>query len=308
MTLHPQAVAALARPKVPLSTETLAEARAVMIDAVPDEVGPGMMVPVVRNIDADGVPARLYDPRNGHGAPVAVYLHGGGWTLGNLDTADAVCRRLANRSGCAVFSIDYRCAPEHPFPAAIDDVERAVAWIRANAADCGVDPSALAVIGDSAGGHLAAVTSRRGRDAGTPFRYQVLVYPVIDPAMDTPSYAEHGHLKLLSTEEMRFYWSSFVPEGIDREQPDVNPARGDLAGLPPTLVITAECDVLRDEGEAYATALAAAGVSVVTSRYQGMVHGFFRKLALFDAGTVAVDQAAAALYDGLSGAQGSASR
>jgi acetyl esterase len=278
--------------------ETLEEARASMRDAVPTEVGPGLMVPVVEDVSADGVPCRLYDPRNGHGAPVVVFVHGGGWVLGDLNTHDAVCRQLADRSGCAVLSVAYRLAPEHPWPAAVDDVETAVRWLRRNVAEYGVDATRLAIAGESAGGHLAAVVARRGRDAGDPYAYQVLVYPVIDPGMSTESYRacrEYG----LDPTAMRFFWDAFCPAGVDRTQPDVSPMAATLAGLPPALVITAEYDPLRDEGEAYAAALAEAGVPSVLVRYQGLNHGFFRKLAMFDAAKLAVDQAAVALREGL---------
>jgi acetyl esterase len=197
-----------------------------------------------------------------------------------------------------VLSVAYRLAPEHPWPAAIDDVETAVAWLRRNALEHGVDATRLAIAGESAGGHLAAVVARRGRDAGNPYMYQVLVYPVIDPGMATASYRayrEHG----LDPAAMRFFWDAFCPDGVDRAQPDVSPMSAKLEGLPPAFVVTAEYDVLRDEGEAYANALAQAGISTVVVRYQGVNHGFFRKLAMFDAATLAVDQVAAALREGL---------
>ena len=300
MTLHPQTREALGvQPSVPLSMETLEASRASMRDAVPVEAGrPGVMVPVVEDVSADGVPARLYDPRNGHGAPVVVFLHGGGWVMGDLDTHDGVCRRLADRSGCAVLSVGYRLAPEHPYPAAIEDVETAVAWLRRHASDHGVDASRLAIAGDSAGGHLATVVARRARDAGDPYALQVLVSPVVDPSMATPSYQEFTGYGL-EPDAMRFFWDAYAPDSVDRSHPDVSPMAADLAGLPPALVITAEYDPLRDEGEAYAAALADAGVPTVLVRYQGVNHGFYRKLALFDAAKLAVDQTAAAVREAL---------
>jgi acetyl esterase len=300
MTLHPQTRAALAAERrEPLTPGRLPEFREQMEKAAAAEVGPPVMVPVVTDFEADGVPVRLYDPRYGHGAPVVVYLHAGGWVAGSLATGDGMCRRIADRSGCAVLSVGYRRAPEHPWPAALEDAERAVAWLRSHASDHGVDASVLAVFGESAGGHLAAVLARRARDAGQPYRFQVLVYPMIDPELRAEShqrYAEYG----LDGDELRFYWESFLPAGADRAQPDVNPANAELAGLPPALVITAEYDVLRDEVESYAHALLAADVPVVLARYQGVNHGFFRKLAQFDAARIAVDSAAAALRDALS--------
>jgi len=302
VTLHPQTRAALAaQPSVPLTMETLEASRASMREAIPVEAGrTGAMVPVVADLSADGIPVRLYDPRNGHGAPVVVYLHGGGWVMGDLDTHDGACRRIADRSGCAVLSVDYRLAPEHPYPVPVEDVETAVAWLRAHAADHGLDGSRLAIAGDSAGAHLATVVARRARDAGLPYAYQVLVYPVVDPSMATPSYQEFPEYGL-EPDAMRFFWDAFAPDGVDRAQPDVSPMAADLAGLPPTLVITAEYDPLRDEGEAYAAALAEAGVPSVLVRYQGVNHGFYRKLALFDAAKLAIDQTAVALREALAG-------
>ncbi|MGH3656794.1 MAG: alpha/beta hydrolase [Micromonosporaceae bacterium] len=302
MTLFPQARAAIGvQPRVPLTRETLEASRASMRDAVGTEAGRGVMVPVVVDVDAAGVPARLYDPRNGHGAPVLVYLHGGGWVMGDLDTHDAVCRRLADQSGCAVLSVAYRLAPEHPWPAQISDVETAVSWLRDNAAEHGVDTSRLAIAGDSAGGHLATVVARRARDAGTGYAYQVLVYPVIDPQMAGEShriYTQEG----LDAEQMRFFWDALLPPEVDREHPDAAPLAANLEGLPATLVITAEYDPLCEEGEAYAAALADSGVPTVLVRYQGVNHGFFRKLALFDAAEVAADQVASAVRRALAAA------
>jgi acetyl esterase len=189
--------------------------------------------------------------------------------------------------------VDYRLAPEHPYPAVFEDVERAVDWLRtAGAAEYGVDPTRLAIAGDSAGGHAAAVTVRRARDRGEHYAYQVLMCPVIDPEMRYPELDGYG----LERYEMRFYWDAFAPLGrVDRAGPDVAPLTADLAGLPPALVITAEYDVLRDEGEAYAAALALAGVPTVAVRYLGLNHNFQRKLALFDAAPPAITQAAEAV-------------
>jgi len=303
VTLHPQAVAALTEPSRPPITLAEVVADRVEMDAsAPALTGPPIPVPVVADIDADGVPCRLYDPRNGHGAPVVVYLHGGGWVSGSLETVDAACRRLADRSGCAVLSVAYRLAPEAQWPAAVEDSEAAVAWLRANAEERGLDATRLAVAGDSAGGNLAAVLARRARDAGTPFAFQVLVYPATDAvsgctaADDLDAGAEHG----LSGRDMAVFWDHYVPDGVDRKHPDVSPAHAEsLEGLPPALVITAEYDVLRDEAEAYAQALTEAGVPVVLTRYQGVIHSFFRMLAVFDASAVAVDAAAAAVRDAL---------
>jgi acetyl esterase/lipase len=294
MTLYPQARAAIdAQEKVPLALDRVAEARQGMVDGTAVEVGPGPRLASVTDVDAGGVPCRLYCPERPDRTPVVVYLHGGGWVLGDLTTHDGLCRLIASRSRCAVLALDYRRAPEHPYPAAFDDLDRAVDWLRGTgAARFGLDASRLAIAGDSAGGHLAAVGARRARDRGEPYRYQVLGCPVIDPAQRYPDLDAYG----LTSAEMRFFWDSFAPPGrVDRAHPDLSPLNADLAGLPPALVITAEYDILRDEGEAYAAALATAGVPTVAVRYPGVIHNFHRKLALFDAAELAIAQMGAAL-------------
>jgi acetyl esterase len=298
--LHPQVAAALAvRQRPPADVlaaapyEQLLFARRAMDEAVEAECGPAIPLPVVVDVDADGVPCRLYAAQTD--APVLVYVHGGGWCYGSLAAVDPLCRRIADRSGCAVLSVDYRLAPEHVFPAAQDDVETVLRWIRKEGAGLGVDPARLAIGGDSAGGQLATVAARRQRDAATPLDYQVLIYPAIDPMTASPAYDEvggHG----LDRAAMRMAWETYVPDKALRFSPDVAPlAVADLAGMPPTLLLTAEFDVLRDEGADYADALLAAGVPVVHVRYAGVNHGFARKLALFDAARVAADQIAAGL-------------
>jgi len=296
MEVHPQVTATLKErsgpdPAVDPMGAAQAE-RAAMVAGIERDGGPAIPLPVVTDLDADGVRCRLYATRAD--APVLLYLHGGGWVAGSVETVDRLCRRLADRSGCAVLSVDYRLAPEHPFPAPISDAETALAWLRREATGLGVDASRVAIGGDSAGGHLATVVARRERDAGRPLDYQVLIYPVIDPTMSGESYAEMAGFGL-DRADMVFYWSAFAPAVADRFSPDASPLAAPLAGMPPTLLITAEYDVLRDEGEEYAAALLDAGVSVVAVRYQGVNHAFARKLAIFDAARIAADQIAAAL-------------
>jgi acetyl esterase len=297
MRLHPQVAASLvARPRLTqeqVPADPMAQlraTRAAMEAAIDQECGPPIPVDQVSDVDADGVPCRLYVPVPG--APVLLYLHGGGWTIGSVETVDRLCRRIADRSGCAVLSVDYRLAPEHPWPAALDDVETALAWLRRSAP--GVDATRVAVGGDSAGGQLATVLARRHRDAGTPVAYQVLLYPAIDPSMSSESYREMSDYGLDPT-AMALSWAMFLGDTGDPESPDVAPLAADLAGLPPTLILTAEYDVLRDEGERYGEALVAAGVPCVVTRYLGVNHGWARKLALFDAAGPAADQVAAGL-------------
>jgi acetyl esterase len=280
--LHPQARAALgAQIRAPLKVDNLAEVRASMVQAASTEVGSGPVLTHVDDVDAGGVPARFY--RDDTDGPVLVYAHGGGWVMGDLETHDGLCRHLARASGWSVLAVDYRLAPESPFPAAVDDVTAAVGWARRY--------GSVGLAGDSAGGQLAAVVARRERDAGRVVVAQVLICPALDPAMTYPDLDEYG----LHTEEMTFFWDAFAPATIDRSDPDLNPFRADLSGLPPAVVITAELDVLRDEGERYAAALLAAGVPVVSVRHQGVNHNFVRKLALFDAAHVAVAEIATVL-------------
>lgn len=275
----------------------LAATRAAMAAAPPARLGAGDDVEHVVDVEAGGVPCRLYRPRAG--ARVVVHVHGGGWVTGDLESHDALCRLLAARSGLAVLAVDYRLSPEAVWPAALEDVETAVGWLAAHAEELGVRADRLAVLGDSAGGTIAAAVAMRARDrGGSPYALQVLVYPVLDAAMRERSYAGssvagHG----LSAEGMAYYWDAYAPsETVDRSNPEVSPyALSDLTGLPATVVLTAENDPLRDEGEAFAARLAEAGVPVVATRHLGVVHGFWRRPTQYAASVAAVDQVAAAL-------------
>jgi acetyl esterase len=268
--------------------------------------GPGEEVAEVREVEIPGpggpIPARVYRPLAERASALALvaYFHGGGWVLGTLDAFDSVCRALANASGAVIASIDYRLAPEHPFPAGLDDARAAVRWLAAHADDLGADPARLAIAGDSAGGNLAAVTARRLRDeGGPPLRFQALIYPVCDSALNTPSYRLNGSGFGLSAASMKRYWELYL-DGADGTQPDASPLRAaELAGLPPAFVLTVRHDVLCDEGEAYARALEDAGVPVTLSRYDGAVHGFFRWLAKAELARRAVAEVGAALRAGL---------
>ncbi|WP_026426040.1 alpha/beta hydrolase [Actinokineospora inagensis] len=298
MSLHPQvrAVAQAGGVPPPLTTETLTAARIGLEASTLAEAGPGTPLTAVSDGDADGVPIRLYLPSPANPLPVVFYLHGGGWAMGNLETHDPLCRYLAALSGAAVIAVDYRLAPEHAFPAAHDDVDTAVAWLHREGERYGLDTGRVAIAGDSAGAHIATVAARHWRDRGKPFACQVLVCPVTDHDAELSDVESPG----LRPQGLEFCWDAYAPAGVDRDQPDLAPGKADLTGLPPALVITAEHDVLCGPGEAYAMRLAEAGVPTVAVRYQGMIHGFFRRLARFDAARQAVAQVAANLRAELS--------
>ncbi len=243
--------------------------------------------------DVGPIRARVYTPAGcADPAPLVAYFHGGGWVFMGIDTHDFICRRLANASGAVVVNLEYRLAPEHRFPAAVDDCDAATRWLGAHARELGGDPGRLVVAGDSAGGNLAAAVVRRARDAGPALAAQVLVYPVCDASFDTASYRDNADGYLLTERAMRWFWSCYLGPDGDPTDPEASPLRAtDLAGLPPALVITAEYDPLRDEGDAYARALAAAGVPVEHRSFAGMIHGFLG----MDALTADADVAMAAI-------------
>ena len=259
------------------------------VGGVLDRAGPG---PV------GDVPVRIYTPAGivDRAAPALVWFHGGGWTIGNLDTADFGCRAIANRSGCRVMSVDYRLAPESKFPAAVDDCLAATTWLAANADVVGIDPRRIAVGGDSAGANLATVVAQLAKARGGPsLAFQALIYPVTDHGYDTPSYRENAEGYLLTREAMVGFWNHYLSGPDDGASPLASPLRAaDLSGLPPALVITAEFDPLRDEGEAYAAKMSAAGIPVDAVRYHGQIHGFYGNAAIDD-GLAAIDRVAAAL-------------
>jgi acetyl esterase len=247
---------------------------------------------------AGEIPIRIYRPENATGpVPVVVFYHGGGWVIGNIESHDGGCRTLCHNSGCMVISVDYRLAPEAKFPAAADDCYAAVKWVAENAAALGVDPSRIAVGGDSAGGNLAAVVALMARDKGGPaIAFQMLIYPVTDHCYGTVSYRENANGYLLTEYSMRWFWGHYLNSDTDGLDPYASPLRAEsLEGLPPALVQTAEFDPLRDEGEAYAARLKEAGVPVQFTRYNGLIHGYFGMSATLDAAKVAHQEAASAL-------------
>jgi acetyl esterase len=225
---------------------------------------------------AGPIPARLYAATTGKALPVLVYFHGGGWVIGSLDTHDDLCRRLAVESGCMVISVGYRLAPEHKFPAAVDDAFAATRWISKHAFRLGGDSKRLAVGGDSAGGNLAAAVALLAREAGgLPISYQLLIYPVATQDFTLPSMTAHGEGYLLTKTGMQWFWNHYVRTPADakdlRASPLLAPSHKDL---PPAFVALAEYDILRDEGVAYARKLEQAGVPVRLEEYAGMIHGF----------------------------------
>lgn len=261
-----------------LSEMTPEEARATyrLLAAAAD--GEPEAVAAVEDRDIAGVPCRVYRPAGAAGGPLGVlaWFHGGGWVIGDVGTADPTARRLANRAGAVVVSVDYRLAPEHPFPAALDDCWAVTASLAGGvAAEVGGDPARLAVGGDSAGANLAAVVALRARDEGVALRHQLLVYPVTDLSSEHPSYEENGEGHLLTADSMRWFIANYTT-AEQRRRPDVSPLLApDLAGVAPTHVVTAGFDPLRDEGDAYAGRLADAGVAVEHDRVAGAIHGFF---------------------------------
>ncbi len=249
------------------------------------------------------IPVRIFTP-SGAGvdiSPVLVYFHGGGWVVGDLDSHDVVCRSLANASGCKVVSVDYRLAPEHPWPASPDDCFAAVQWVVAHAAELGVDANRLAVGGDSAGGNLAAAVTLRARAANGPrIAFQLLIYPAVDATMSLPSIDANGRGYFLEKAGMDWFYGHYLQGGADAKNPDVSPLfADDFSALPPAYVVTAEYDPLRDEGHAYAQQLQAAGVPVEYINYPTMIHGFFGFQAVVDASREAVRLAGEAVAKAL---------
>jgi len=245
------------------------------------------------------LPVRRYRPRDAAGPLGAlVYFHGGGFVIGSIASHDALCRQLAVSAKCAVFSVDYRLAPEHTFPAAVDDAFAATRWVNDLGARLDVEPGRLVVAGDSAGATLATVVAALARIRGGPrLSLQVLLYPVTDfRSLDTPSYLENAQGYFLTRPTMAWFRAHYLPDSADWASPLASPlASADLSGLPPALVITAEYDPLRDEGEAYARALQQAGVPVTLQRYDGMIHSFVSLHAFAAGGRAAIAQMVDAL-------------
>ncbi len=240
--------------------------------------------------------AWVYRPDTPPPHPAIVSFHGGGWTLGSTDMDDYRNHELTRQSGCAIVSVNYRLAPEFPYPAALNDCYTAITWVAQHAINLGIDPTRIGVAGSSAGGNLAAASTIRSRDErGPSIAFMLLFYPVCDADLERPSYAKYGENFGLTAAKMRWFWQQYVPNQRDRKNPYVSPLRGQLHGLPRTFILVAECDPLRDEAEAFADALNATDVPTDITCYYGTVHGFLTIAPTSRPGRKAIADAAAAL-------------
>ena len=312
--LHPQARALLdliaERGVPPTHTLPPPEARAFYRDRRGFTQPEPPAVGELRELAAPGphgaIPLRLYRALGSAPEavlPALVYYHGGGWVIGDLDTHDTLCRELANHSGCTVVSVDYRLAPEHRFPAAVDDAIAATRWLHREARALKIDADRIAVGGDSAGGNLAAVVAIAARDAGDlPIAYQLLIYPATDQHRDAPSHQRNGQGYLLTSDTMDYFTGHYIPDPAGyldwRASPLLHP---DLSRLPPALVLTAGYDPLRDEGIAYAQRLSEAGSRATHLSFERQIHGFILMGKVLDEANTAVRLCAAALRDALRG-------
>ena len=292
MTLHPQSqqfLEEIAAKRGPGWHEMPVQESRRLFISLEKVFGRGPELEGVEDQVIDGqIPIRIYRPASQAAPqPVILYFHGGGWVLGNIQTHDGVCRHLARATGCVVISVDYRLAPEHKYPAALNDAYAATAYVSQHAEELGIDAQRLIVAGDSAGGNLAAAVSLKSRDENGPkIAQQILIYPVIEPNFQTASYVAFGEGHGLTKDSMQWFWEQYMDEdSVDRKYLCL--ANANTNGLPPTFVLTAEYDVLRDEGENYATRLRASGVATQLKRYPGMLHGFVHFAELFDDAAVA---------------------
>ena len=304
MPLDPQLIAILeesAALNLPPYTDLSPEAaRKQMLELAPP-VDPTLSVNKTedRRIPGPGgvIPIRLYYPESDPPFPVLVYFHGGGWVIGSIESHDALCHAISKTSDYLVVSVDYRLAPEHPYPAAPEDCYAATCWVAENAETIQADASRIAVGGDSAGGNLATVAAMMARDRqGPDIRLQVLIYPITDDDLNTPSYLQNADGYVLTRALMIWFWDYYLAAEKRLGQPYATPLRAEhLKNLPDALILTAEYDPLRDEGEAYAKRLKEAGVDVTLKRYDGMIHGFIKYTARLDKAKEALEAVAAFL-------------
>jgi acetyl esterase len=260
-------------------------------------------VRTVRDIQIEGpesqIGVRLYFPDSPAPHPIVMFIHGGGWALGSVALSDTLCRALCRSSAMLVASIEYRLAPEHPFPQGLNDTYAVLEWLHANAKSLGGDPDLLAVCGDSAGGNLSAAVALMTRDLGGPeLALQVLIYPALDPELSAPSFDLLAEGYGLTRSDMQLFWELYLKGPKDSELPYASPLKAKtLQGVAPALILTAELDPLVDEGELYGEQLRAAGVDARTIRYDGMIHGFMSYLGRIDMAKTAVTECGDALKD-----------
>jgi acetyl esterase len=270
------------------AAETRAHYRRLALSRRGPQYVPEQVVSAADQRSPGGVPVRQYEPLDPRGSTL-IYLHGGGWVVGDVKTHDPLCRRVANATGARVVSVDYRLAPEHPFPAGLDDAEDVLHWLWAE------DPGRpLGVAGDSAGASLTAGLALRARDKQIPLAAQLMLYPATDPAMTSPSMAENGQGYFLTRRDMAWFYRQYLPAG-PASAPEADLAHADVAGVAPAIVATAEFDPLRDEGTSYAARLADAGVPAQYVPGPGLIHGFAAFLGVVDA----ADATVAAILDRL---------
>ena len=305
MPLHPQAAAFLEQSSLlkspPIEALPIGLTRKALILASTVKMAPAKLARIetrtITGPDGEDLKVRGYWPHGTGPFGACLYFHGGGWVLNNIDTHDDLVQRLAEASDCVFVSVDYRLAPEHKYPAAIEDAYATLKWVVATAGTLNIDRSKIAVSGDSAGGNIAAALCLMTRDrGGPPIAYQVLIYPITDCDFDRPSYHENADGYFLTTSQMHWFWQHYVRSPEQMREPYASPQRAEsLKGLPPALILTAEFDPLRDEGEAYAEALRAAEVGVEVHRYDGMIHAFIKRVDQFDTALDAIRQIGDAL-------------
>lgn len=305
MALHPQTEAFLASynetaPAINYDTITADELRRLFSIPKPEIVSTGL-----HSIEGHAVPGpagpigvRLYTPKGVGPFPMTLFIHGGGFAIGDIDTTDGLCRFLAENAGSLVVSVEYRRAPEAPFPAGLDDCWAVLQWLAEHGDEIGGDPSRIAVAGNSSGGNFAAALAQWAIREGLSLRHQILLFPVTDARMDHNSHHQFGEGYFLTAAMMRWFWQQYLHSGMDGLDPRVSPLlAADLSGLPPATVFTAEFDVLRDEGEDYARSLMRAGVPVRLKRWEGQIHDFALLRGSVDDADTALREAAAALIE-----------
>ena len=286
----------------PMHTLSVAEARQAQLKAVAAMGGKPETVGHSEDRELPGpqgtIPVRIYSPKGKGPFPLLVFFHGGGWVIGDLDSHDVLCRRLTNAAGCVTVAVHYRLAPEHKFPAGLEDCYAATQWVAAHAATINGDATCIAVGGDSAGGNLATAVALMARDRGGPtLVYQLLIYPTTDYYLPgTRSLVENAEGYFLTRDGIIWFWNHYVQRGADAKHPYASPLRApDLSGLPPALVQTVEFDPLRDEGEQYVARLREAGVPVAHTRYNQTIHAFVLLAGVIDQAKTAIAECAAGL-------------